>query len=277
MDPIRKKYFNHPIFQTLSEIKEFYSCLSFMDFSLPDLVGTRCLNITSEIYQSIENTIDSIEILLKNYRLNDAAALVRKYNDAVMLSVYILLTLDDEKESFFKEKYVYESILDSWIDNKFNNETEYLLKKGDETVFSLIKKKDKKLANIFSLDKETYINGRKIGNDNLHYNFFGTCILNMEKMLTKHEPVLKYMDDVLKSLKLILRIHLSCIILLKPFSLCSSDYIDALEMGEEPDEKYIHTAAPYVEKVFKKYIEQEDKELANYLKKITSLKFDESK
>lgn len=277
MDKIREKYFSHPIFQTLSDIKDFYSNLSFLDFSLPDLVGTRCLNITSEIYQSIENTIDSIEILLKNYRLNDAAALVRKYNDAVMLSVYILLTLDDEKESFFKEDYIYESILDSWIDNKFNSETEYLLKKGDETVFSLIKKKDKHLANIFSLDKETYINGRKIGNDNLHYNFFGTCILNMEKMLTKHEPVLKYMDDVLKSLKLILRIHLSCIILLKPFSLRSSDYIDALEMGEEPDEKYIHTAAPYVEKVFKKYIEQEDKELANYLKKITSLKFDESK
>ena len=139
MDPIRKKYFNHPIFQTLSEIKEFYSCLSFMDFSLPDLVGTRCLNITSEIYQSIENTIDSIEILLKKYRLNDAAALVRKYDDAVNLSVYILLILDDEKESFFKEEYVYESILDSWIDNNFKGK-EQLLKQGNSEVLKLIKK-----------------------------------------------------------------------------------------------------------------------------------------
>lgn len=277
MDKIREKYFSHPIFQTLSDIKEFYSNLSFLDFSLPDLVGTRCLNITSEMYQSIENTIDSIEILLKNYRLNDAAALVRKYNDAVMLSVYILLTLDDEKESFFKEDYIYESILDSWIDNKFNSETEYLLKKGDETVFSLIKKKDKHLANIFSLEKEIYINGRKIGNDNLHYNFFGTCILNMEKMLIKYESVLKYMDDVLKSLKLVFRIHLSCIILLKPVSLRSSDYIDALEMGLEPDEKYINTVAPFVKDTFERYIVQEDKKLSDYLKKITSLKFDESK
>ena len=99
----------------------------------------------------------------------------------------------------------------------------------------------------------------------------------MEKMLTDHEYVFTYMDDMLESLKFIFKIHLSYIISYKPSSLRSSDYIDALESGEVPDEKYINVVAPYVEKVFKKYIEQEDKELANYLKKITSLKFDESK
>ena len=148
MDKIREKYFSHPIFQTLSDIKEFYSNLSFLDFSLPDLVGTRCLNITSEIYQSIENTIDSIEILLKKYRLNDAAALVRKYDDAVNLSVYILLTLDDEKE------YVYESILDSWIDNNFKGK-EQLLKQGSSEVLKLMEKKNEKLKNL--LLKKQYI------------------------------------------------------------------------------------------------------------------------
>lgn len=276
MDKIREKYFSHPIFQTLSDIKEFYSNLSFLDFSLPDLVGTRCLNITSEIYQSIENTIDSIEILLKKYRLNDTAALVRKYDDAVNLSVYILLTLDDEKESFFKEEYVYESILDSWIDNNFKGK-EQLLKQGNSEVLKLMEKKNEKLKNLLLKKQYIYNKGSKIGNDNLHYNFFKICILNMEKMLTDHEYVFTYMDDMLESLKFIFKIHLSYIISYKPSSLRSSDYIDALESGEEPDEKYINVVAPYVEKVFKKYIEQEDKELANYLKKITSLKFDESK
>ena len=276
MDKIREKYFSHPIFQTLSDIKEFYSNLSFLDFSLPDLVGTRCLNITSEMYQSIENTIDSIEILLKKYRLNDAAALVRKYDDAVNLSVYILLTLDDEKESFFKEEYVYESILDSWIDNNFKGK-EQLLKQGNSEVLKLMEKKNEKLKNLLLKKQYIYNKGSKIGNDNLHYNFFKICILNMEKMLTDHEYVFTYMDDMLESLKFIFKIHLSYIISYKPSFLRSSDYIDALESGEEPDEKYINTAAPFVEEVFKKYIEQEDKELANYLKKITSLKFDESK
>ncbi len=276
MDKIREKYFSHPIFQTLSDIKEFYSNLSFLDFSLPNLVGTRCLNITSEIYQSIENTIDSIEILLKKYRLNDTAALVRKYDDAVNLSVYILLTLDDEKESFFKEEYVYESILDSWIDNNFKGK-EQLLKQGNSEVLKLMEKKNEKLKNLLLKKQYIYNKGSKIGNDNLHYNFFKICILNMEKMLTDHEYVFTYMDDMLESLKFIFKIHLSYIISYKPSSLRSSDYIDALESGEEPDEKYINVVAPYVEKVFKKYIEQEDKEFASYLKKITSLKFDESK
>lgn len=276
MDKIREKYFSHPIFQTLSDIKEFYSNLSFLDFSLPDLVRTRCLNITYEIYQSIENTIDSIEILLKKYRLNDAAALVRKYDDAVNLSVYILLILDDEKESFFKEEYVYESILDSWIDNNFKGK-EQLLKQGNSEVLKLMEKKNEKLKNLLLKKQYIYNKGSKIGNDNLHYNFFKICILNMEKMLTDHEYVFTYMDDMLESLKFIFKIHLSYIISYKPSSLRSSDYIDALESGEVPDEKYINVVAPYLEKVFKKYIEQEDKELANYLKKITSLKFDESK
>ncbi len=74
-------YQNHRVFLDLKEMAEFYKLFSFSVFSFITVgTGASC-NIDSYLYSSIQGTIESIGLLIKNGRINDGYALLRKYFD----------------------------------------------------------------------------------------------------------------------------------------------------------------------------------------------------
>ena len=67
-----------------------------MDFSTS---GTdEIFNIDSYIFHSIGGTLKSVQVIVSEGRINDGYALMRKYFDSVMLSVYVDLYLKDRQD-----------------------------------------------------------------------------------------------------------------------------------------------------------------------------------
>ena len=67
------------------------SCFSFI------ATGTHGItNYASYVYSAIEGTLDSITILLKNGRINDAYTLIRKLFDDILLEIYMDVILKDK-------------------------------------------------------------------------------------------------------------------------------------------------------------------------------------
>lgn len=76
-----KDYKEHIIFNQLKELIDFYDTLSIttMGFVTGGVIGVA--NLNTHVFTSIKGTIDSIQLVLNNGRINDAYALLRKYYD----------------------------------------------------------------------------------------------------------------------------------------------------------------------------------------------------
>jgi hypothetical protein len=78
-------------------------------------VGTRAIgNIDSSVFSSIQGTLASIRAILRDGRINDAYALLRKYYDSAIINIYTGLYLDDH---FTIENFIVTQI-DRWLQGK---------------------------------------------------------------------------------------------------------------------------------------------------------------
>lgn len=81
-------YLKHKVFNDLRYMKKFYDSISMSCFSFIATGTHGITNYTSYVYSAIEGTLDSITILLKNGRINDAYTLIRKLFDDILLDIY---------------------------------------------------------------------------------------------------------------------------------------------------------------------------------------------
>ena len=93
---------------------EFYDSISMSCFSFVSTGTHGITNYASYVYSAIEGTLDSITILLKNGRINDAYTLIRKLFDDILLEIYMDVTLKDKIsiDNFFVEE------VNEWIHGK---------------------------------------------------------------------------------------------------------------------------------------------------------------
>ena len=94
------EYYNHKVFDLLADLNYFYDFISDSCCN----TGDGCMiagkfSVNSNIYSSIQGTIESIKILVFAGRLNDAFALTRKLEDAIYTDLYtnILIKQDELK------------------------------------------------------------------------------------------------------------------------------------------------------------------------------------
>lgn len=257
-----KQYSEHLVFKRLKEFAEFHESLSFL------ILGTVSSGITSMIdfdtyfYSSMQGTLESICQILTKGRISDAYALLRKYYDLSIINIYTNLYLEDNCK------------IDSWVVTKIDNWI-----KGEGTipeyrVMSKYIKESAKLAPITRLlEKDNrYKIIRKRCNDNMHYNFYYNLLLNDNEIHL--ETRIKHLDILLNDIENIFIQHFAYIFYLKQHYMSSSDYVDCLDIGIEPQEGSQYWVSPFIQNMFNDLIKQKRPDIANEIKETTTMELE---
>jgi hypothetical protein len=232
------KYQKHAVFAELEQYVAFYRALSMSVFGFVT-PGTRALcNIDSYVFSSIQGTLTSIQTILRDGRINDAYALLRKYYDSAIINIYTGLYLE---ENFSIDNFVVTQI-DKWVRGK-ERLPEY-------RIMSQYIRRSQKVAPITEIlySDDRYKHLRERCNDHTHYNFYQNVLLNDKDIaLEKRQEALEEFSSDLRD---VLILHLAYMFFANNHYMMSSDYVDYLDCGMvlEPDSQY--WVAPFVQEIF---------------------------
>lgn len=252
----------HEVFAKLEHFSAFYGALAGAVIGVlsPGVRGPIC-GADTYVFSGIKGTLDSIEQILSAGRINDAYVLLRKYHDSVVINVYSNLYLEDH---FSIANFVVQKI-DDWVQGKdklprFQKMMEYI-------------KASRKLAPIskllFQQGDRRYSELRTRCNNQTHYNFFQTLQLNDPQVYVKERPVV--LDEFSKDLEHIFILHISYLFYLVPAYMRSSDYIDSLEVGMQPEKGSEYFVAPFVQEIFDSILRKHRADLAEVIKRDTPM------
>lgn len=254
-----KSYIEHPIFEQLSKYAEFYKDFAYSVMLFVTMGVRSIVNIDTYVFTSMQGTLESISDVLRNKRINDAYALLRKYYDAAIINIYTNLYLDDH---FDIENFVVEKI-ENWRTGK-----EQLPNIREMNNYI---QKSEKVANIYKLlhrDKR-YSELRERCNDNAHYNFYFNILLNDNRIYLENR--VSILDRFSNDLENIFILHLSYLFYMNGHYMMSSDYIDSLDVGETPEPNSQYFVAPFVQEIFNSVIKKSRMDLATEIKINTSM------
>jgi hypothetical protein len=253
MEVLSNAYQSHRIFIEIDKYIEFYDFFSESVTSMWTS-GTRSLmNIDEYIFSSMSGTLESIADILKKGRLNDAFALLRKFHDSAIMSIYTCLYLE---ENIDLDNFIVHEIQD-WLEGKkqlpsFREMNNYIKEsKRIKVIYDSLKKDDR------------YKKIRSRCTDNMHYNFYWNVILNDNKTYNQHRG--KYLDQLLLDIKQLVLLHLSYIFYCKDRYLSSSDYVDYLDSNLTPPENSQYWVAPYIQEVFDNLIREQRPDIAQLI------------
>lgn len=259
---MEKENEKHKMLEMLKYYSKFYEELSFsVDRQLAK--GTYIyLNYRSYIYSSIENTLLSINDVLIHDRLNDAYQLLRGYYDAVIIDIYSTLFIENNIKI---NKMEIEEI-DKWVKGKailpsFKNMIKYI--NNEQSV---------KHISETLLKDECYKHIRTRCDDHIHYNLYQYLLMNISQM--QLEIPNKYYEEVLNDLDDIFILHFAYTFTINPSYMMSSDYIDSLDVGIQPEEGTQYLVAPFVQEVFDKVIKKKRKDIAEEILKNTYMRLE---
>ena len=263
-----KEYTEHKIFIELIELSKFYNDFSYSIMCFGSLGTKNIINIDTYMMSSISGTLESINDVLKNGRISDAYALLRKYYDMCIINIYVNLYL---KDNFSIEEFVVEKI-DNWLKVK-----EKLPAVKEMSNYISKSHKLKKITSALQItedlkEKSVYKLIRNRCNDYIHYNYYKNVIINDNQIGFVNR--IKYLDLFFDDLKNILILHLSLLFFLEENYMSSSDYLDYLDCGLKPEEGSQYWVAPFIQKVFDKWIKKYRPDIANIIKNSTFMKLD---
>lgn len=273
-------YDDNIIFTELSYMMSFYDSLSVCHIPSFEYTAwfskSKIFSTPTYIYNAIAGTIESISVLLRNGRCNDAFALVRKYCDSIILDIYkILLTKRIDNQFYESLSFdVYENNeLKKWIDSEDQLYSEREIK---SKVYNEIIKNFPALTKMFKLNAQNtlYHKLRTICNDNMHYNYFWTIFANDAEMIKARKEFRDViLKNISKALRLFFTIHFSLIYEGAPGYMASSDYMDYLDMGQQPPEGSERWVSPPVLEAFIKIIKKYYPKIADYIINLDLLDF----
>lgn len=254
-----EEYQKHAVFTDLERCIAFYASLAHSVFGFVS-VGTRAsCNIHSYVFSSIQGTLASIHAILRDGRINDAYALLRKYYDSAIIDIYTDLYLNDH----FSIKDSIVAQIDRWLQGK-ERLPEFRI------MFRYIRNSPR-VAQItrllFAGDQYKLLRDRC--NDHIHYNFYRNLLLNDREIFLKERR--QALEDFSNDLRDVLILHLSCMFLVRDYYLMSSDYLDCLECGMTPEPDSQHWVAPFVQEMFDQTIKKSRPDVAIVVQMHTSM------
>lgn len=260
------EYYNHKIFNFLEDSFDFYDFLTDSCCNMADgCLITGKFSVNSNIYSSMQGTIESIKILTYAGRLNDAFALVRKYEDAVYVDLYTNILVEKDEQKIISSEEDIKNIWDNSIVRKWTLQKKKLWKISDlNTIQAKIKKVDSTLGNLLE-ETEKESKNREQCNNNVHYNSWKNFAINDYCYLKRSGEGIRLLNELYGIILKIFVIHFSYTYIQKFPIFGSSDYVDCLELDIEPEKDSQYWVASIVQDVFDKYIKTEYKEVANYL------------
>ena len=110
-------------------------------------------------------------------------------------------------------------------------------------------------------------------NDHIHYNFFKNVMINDNQVHLKNR--LTTLESISADIRSVFILHLSYIFYLKDHYMCSSDYLDALEVGKTPEEDSQYWVAPFVQSIFSNIIAKERPDVAQVIVENTYMQLTE--
>ena len=254
-----EEYQKHHVFSELDKYIGFYESLSCSVSGFGSTGTTAVLNIDTCIFSSIKGTLESIQHILKNGRINDAYALLRKYYDSEIINIYSNLYLEDHVS------------IENFIVDKINNWLKGEVRLPEYRVMNNYIRKSEKVSvinNLLHSDKR-YKNIRDRCNDNTHYNFFYNMLLNDNERPNEHR--IKALNSFSVDIKDIFILHLAYLFFFKDHFMTSSDYMDALECDVEPKLDSQYWVAPFIQGIFDEIITKRRPDITEAIKQNTCM------
>jgi len=251
--------------KTLAELQtfsEFYEYLSDSVYWQLTKGTYKHLNYRAYIYSSMGNSLLSISDILTKNKFNDAYQLFRGYYDTVILDIYSALYIEKNMKA---EKMVIEEI-DNWVQGKtklpsIKNMIEYIQKE-----------QSLKHINETLLKDGRYKHIRTRCDDHIHYNFYQYLLMNISQM--QLEIPSKYYEELLNEIDDIFILHFAYTFTINPLYMMSSDYIDSLDMGIQPEEGTQYLVAPFIQEVFDQVVKSKRHDVARVILETTCMKLE---
>jgi hypothetical protein len=190
-------YSAHNVFSDLDYYMSFYGSFStsILHFCT---IGTRAImNIDTYVYSSIQGTLESAKHVLKNGRIGDAYALLRKYYDAAVMNVYINCYLEEEYKLIVDKipkwlngteqpPEISSALIVDKIQNWLNG-TEQLPDFRRMSNYIRASSRLKSVNDLLFADEKRYKKVREHCNDSVHYNLSQTFSLMTIAFISKIE------------------------------------------------------------------------------------------
>ncbi|MBQ3362777.1 MAG: hypothetical protein IJG42_02355 [Muribaculaceae bacterium] len=255
-----QEYQSHKIFTLLDSFIDFYNTVYMLepDF-LTNGVQSGLLNIDKVVCGSLAGTLDSVRVVLKQGRINDAYALLRKYHDGIIAVNYINVYI---AENYSLDNFVIDKI-QKWVKNN------QILPSSKKMLNAIRKHKPlENLEKLFDFDG-LYSRIRRLLNGNTHYNKLYYLWLNNNMIYFPNR--IKELNNLYACTLHLFIFHFAYMYSLNPHYMMSTDYIDALDLGMQPEEGSEYWVAPYVKDIFEKYIVTKRPDIADYMKNHTMM------
>lgn len=254
------EYQSHRVFSELDGFIEFYSSLARSVFQwVSQGVQGSLGNIDSYVFSSIEGTLTSVRLVLKDGRINDAYALLRKYHDSAVINIYSNVYLEDE---FGIENLVVKQI-DDWVKGRkplpeYRVMSQYIRSSAKVSVMN----------SIFFAD-DRYKRIRERCNGHTHYNYYQFVLLNDNEVLAPGRE--RELAQLALDVRDLFIFHIAYLFLIKQNYMMSSDYVDSLECGMQPEEESQYWVAPFVQQIFDDVVTKHRADVVTALKSATSM------
>jgi hypothetical protein len=249
-----EEYQNHTVFADLERYAAFYESLARSAFPFAS-VGTRAIcNVDSYVFSSIQGTLVSIQAILRDGRINDAYALLRKYYDSAIINIYTGLYLEDH---FDIENFIVTQI-DSWLQGKD--------RLPEFRIMSQYIRSSPRVGPITDLliADDRYKGLRDRCNDNTHYNFYRNILLNDKEIVLEERR--QALEGFSYDLRDVLILHLSYMFFANGHYMMSSDHLDCLDCGMTPEPDSQYWIAPFVQEVFEQTLKKSRPDIAATIK-----------
>jgi hypothetical protein len=254
-----REYQNHAVFTDLIQYRAFYESLAYTIFGFISR-GTRAIgNIDSYLFSSIQGTLVSIGTILRDGRINDAYALLRKYHDSAIINIYTGLYLEDN----VSVQNLVVAQIDRWLQGRdqlpeFRIMSDYIRRSPKVAPITLL---------LFADDRYKRLRSRC--NEHTHYNFYQNVLLNDNKIvLPGRRPALEEFSNDLRD---VLILHASYMFFANGHYMMSSDHVDCLECGITPEPDSQYWVAPFVQQIFNQTLKTFRPDIAATIKQHSSM------
>ncbi|MEI7986758.1 MAG: hypothetical protein WCI55_14115 [Armatimonadota bacterium] len=235
-----------------------------------NLVG----NLDSSFFDSMEGTVESIKDVLLGGRFADAYSLLRRFMDTTRMQVYVmhclrssrltddfdaLDTIDSDSEAFLElveriaQNYYVENV-EKWLTGDLSMKVLKPSQFGSATIDELNS----------ILDKTKYQLVLDRCNEHLHMNYYKNLRLNHTNI--DNSTQLTLLSQFSRDFRHIYIWHLAHVFTLHPEYMASTDYVDALDCGEPPEEGSQNWVAPVVQEVFDLIITPYSPDVTNFIR-----------
>lgn len=221
--------------------------------------------LQTELIDSAVRTLYSIKICSQNGNISDVNTLIRKYRDDIFLFLYFI-EVSNNYSMLDDKTTVHEKNAVKWLENKLDNlHISTILKylADNKIVAEVIDKHNlRRIWDAIGTNLNNYVHNNGISYTLLNYGDFDK------------KGIHSFTKDIILKIEYITDIFMIILILIKPPYISSSDYVDALTVGIEPEEGSQYNIAPFIQEFINDTIKRVNPELTKFLIDNVYMKFE---